>query len=99
MLQRSNAERQIWKTNFLFRFVKRSDTVGEVGRPGPSPAQMWDKGPESWVRAGLPGLASHEQIANTDFANSVRSFDKTLGLLGSVFPSAASCTQCWRGRG
>ncbi len=56
----------------MYHFVKRPDTVGEVGRPGPSPAQMWDKGPESWVRAGLPGLASHEQIANTDFANSVR---------------------------
>jgi len=34
------------------------------------------KGFASWVRMGLPGPASHEQTANSDFANRVRPFVK-----------------------
>jgi hypothetical protein len=62
-------------TNDRRTIPNRPDTVGEVGRPAPSLIQTPGKWPASWVRAGLPGPASHEQTANSDFANSVRPFD------------------------
>ncbi len=99
MLHRSNAERQIWKANFVFRVIKRSDTGGEfevvrlfMGK-AVRPARVHREVRSANGCKGWPAGRAGE------FATSVRSFDKRYcrpGLYSGLQQAAISAR---RGRG
>ena len=53
----------------MVRAPRAVDLLAKSAAPLPRCPKRRDKGTASWVRAGLPRPASHEQTANPDFAS------------------------------